>query len=200
ELFARAGSDDLAVVDDRDAIAEPLGLLHVVGRVEQRDAPRLEVSDHLVDALARLRIDADSRFVQQQEPGEMDRAGGHVQPPFHASREARGAIPLAVREAGPFQAAGDGLLEWRADESLIPAERPEILARRQQLVERDLLRNPAAQLGRGRVIRFLAIDAKAARLRTDSANDGAHQRRLARAVGTEQAENLAGAHVETDAV
>ena len=66
ELLRGAERDDAAVVDDRDAVAEPLRLFHVVRRVEERDAPALQLADHGVDPLAGLRIDAHGGLVQQE--------------------------------------------------------------------------------------------------------------------------------------
>ncbi len=55
QALQRVVSDHAAVVEDDDAVAEPLGLLHVVRRVEQRLAAplqRLEVVEDRVDGCA----------------------------------------------------------------------------------------------------------------------------------------------------
>ena len=74
ELFGRPVGHDPAVVDDDDPVAEPLGLLHVVRRVEDRlprVAQRLEA---LEDRVPALRVDAGRRLVEEEDLA--DRGGG----------------------------------------------------------------------------------------------------------------------------
>ncbi len=62
-------ASSLPGVDDRDAIAEPLGFFHVVRRVDDGAAVAVQRLDVLEDLVARLRIDADRRLVEQQQLG-----------------------------------------------------------------------------------------------------------------------------------
>jgi hypothetical protein len=57
------------VVHDDDAIGEALGLFHVMGRIQQRLAARLELFEVVEDRVAALRIDADGGLVEQQDVG-----------------------------------------------------------------------------------------------------------------------------------
>ena len=67
QLPARALGADLALVDDPDAVAEALGLLHVVRRVQDRHALPAQLLDAREDGVAALRVDADRRLVEQQQ-------------------------------------------------------------------------------------------------------------------------------------
>src|SRR5262245_53051160 len=138
ESVFRAGSDDPAMIDDRDAITETGRFLHVVRRVEQRDAPLLELEDPRVDSLARLGVDAHGRLVEQQETGRVDRARGDVEPPLHPARKAVGSLVRSIREPDPREGLLDRPLELVGIEALIAPEGPEVLARREQGIEGDL--------------------------------------------------------------
>ena len=66
QLARRAERDHLAVVDDGDAVAEALRLVHVVGGEQDRAAAGAEL-DHLVPELdAALRVEAGRRLVQEE--------------------------------------------------------------------------------------------------------------------------------------
>ena len=67
ELAARALGEQAAGVEDADAVAEPLGLLHVVGGVEHAGACR-RLGAHLVEQVGPgLWVDADRRLVEQPQ-------------------------------------------------------------------------------------------------------------------------------------
>ena len=152
ELVLGALRDDPSVVDDRDAVAEPLGLFHVVGGVEERHAPGLELSDHAVDALAGLRIHPDGRLVEQEHAGTVDRAGGDVEPPLHPAREPVGLLVGAIGQADPVRGSSR-MAVWSAPPAR-PWYRPNVqrFSRgREQGIEGDLLGNPSPR-GAGAVV------------------------------------------------
>ena len=104
EAGERVAGDDLAVVDDDDAVAQALGLFHVVRGVEQRlaaTAQRLEVVE---DGVAALRIDADGRLVEDQDVGIVDQRGGDVEAPLHAAAEGLRLVAGAVGQADQLRA------------------------------------------------------------------------------------------------
>ena len=72
QLAGRALGDDLAVVDDRDPVAEPLGLVHVMSGQDDRAAAVAEVADHVPELPAGLRVQAGRRLVEEQELGVAD--------------------------------------------------------------------------------------------------------------------------------
>src|SRR5262245_43691940 len=87
DLARRADREDAPFVDDRDAIAEPLRLLHVVGRVEERAALRSQTGERLEDVVARLRVHAGGGLVEDQELGRVEVAGREIEAALHAAGE-----------------------------------------------------------------------------------------------------------------
>lgn len=59
----------MAGVEDPDAVAQPLGLLHVVGGVEDGQALGAQRLDAVEDGSPALRVDADRGLVEDQEAG-----------------------------------------------------------------------------------------------------------------------------------
>ncbi len=59
--------------------------------------------EHLVDALAALRIDADGGLVEQHERRLVQQAAGDVQPALHAAGESFRRLAGAVLEIGPLE-------------------------------------------------------------------------------------------------
>ena len=67
ELGRRADVDDAAVVDDRHAIAEPLGLLHQMRRQEDCLAALANAAHEIPDRAPRLRIEAGRQLVEEHQ-------------------------------------------------------------------------------------------------------------------------------------
>ena len=88
--------DELPVVDDADAVADAVRLLHVVRRVEDRHAARAECADALEDRVPALRIHADRRLVQHEQRRPVQQPGRDVQPAPHAAREGLDPVVAAV--------------------------------------------------------------------------------------------------------
>ena len=63
----RADRDDLAFVDDRDAVAEPLGLLDIVRGQQDGALLVAKGADERVDLVTRLRVETARRLIQEQE-------------------------------------------------------------------------------------------------------------------------------------
>ena len=79
ESAGRVESDDLAGMDDRDPVAESLGLVDVVGREQDRDLVAVaQVSDHLEQLVADARVEADRRLVEEQHLGLGDERAGDL--------------------------------------------------------------------------------------------------------------------------
>ena len=57
------------MVDDRHAVADRLHLFHVVAGVDDDAIGRGERADSLEQEGARLRVDADRRLIEEQDPG-----------------------------------------------------------------------------------------------------------------------------------
>ncbi|RLE19474.1 MAG: hypothetical protein DRJ50_12165, partial [Actinobacteria bacterium] len=67
KITPRALGDDLPFVNDADPVAETLGFLHVVRRVEDGHTFGTEAFHVLEDGVAALRIDPDRRFIEDQQ-------------------------------------------------------------------------------------------------------------------------------------
>ena len=87
EILRRAGGDDLAVIDDRDAIAELFGFFDVVRRQQHGVAVLLHPRDFAVQLAPGLRVEARRRLVEEDELGSV-----------HECQREREPLPLAARE------------------------------------------------------------------------------------------------------
>ena len=61
----RVEREQLALVDDRQAVAELVGFLHVVRRHHDRASLRVQLAQDVPQAEARLRIETDRRLVEE---------------------------------------------------------------------------------------------------------------------------------------
>jgi hypothetical protein len=69
QFGGRALGDDPAAIDDGDAVAEHLGLVHVVGREQDRAAVLAEAAQQVPQLPPRLRVEPGRRLVEEQEVG-----------------------------------------------------------------------------------------------------------------------------------
>src|SRR5690606_26642026 len=76
EAHGRVLDDVAAVVDDGDAVAQPVGLVEVVGGEDDGGAAGGEVRDGVPDFAAPGRVEAGGGFVEEQDLGGQDHAGG----------------------------------------------------------------------------------------------------------------------------
>ena len=90
QLVRRAGDQQLREIDIAD-LAAALGLVHVVGGDEQRDALGRELEEQVPQLAPRDRIDARGRLVEEDHPGLVHERG--------AQREA--LLPAARKLAAP---------------------------------------------------------------------------------------------------
>ena len=103
ELAPGALGLDLSLVDDADAVAEALGLLHVVRRVEHGHPLAREELDALEDRVARLRVHAHGGLVEDEQLGTVEQPDGDVQPSLHAAGVRARQRPGAVGEADELE-------------------------------------------------------------------------------------------------
>ena len=104
----------------------------MVRRQDQRDAFLRELPEHPVDAVAALRVHADRWLVEQDDARVMEDAAGDVEAPAHAAGKLLDRLARPIGQPGALERPIDLLRQIRSRESLQPAERVEILARRQQ--------------------------------------------------------------------
>ena len=87
QLVGRALDDDAAAVDDREPRGEPVGLLQVVRREQDRHQLLARQALDLVPHLrARLGVEAGRRLVEEQHLRAVQQADRDVEPALHAAR------------------------------------------------------------------------------------------------------------------
>jgi hypothetical protein len=188
------------VVDDGHPAAELVGLLHVVGGEEDGLALAVQLLHDLVEGQAALGVEAGGRLVEEEDVGLVHDRPGHHEPLGHAAgqREHRG-VGEAVQLDAVDEAVGGGLGRLARHPEEPPVE-DEVLLHGEAAVERVRLRDDADDpLGLGR--RGDDVDPAhhgAARRRDDPGGQHPGGRRLAGAVGAEQAEDLAAAHRQVE--
>jgi len=85
-IFARtAAGDDFAVVDKGQALAQHVCLEHVVRRQQHRLASRRQARDQRAHFACHLRVEADRRFVHEQDHRVGEEAAGDVEALLHAT-------------------------------------------------------------------------------------------------------------------
>ena len=94
ELGRRTERGELAAGDDRDAVAEVLGLVHRVGREQHRHAALAQVADELPGCGPGVRVHSRGRFVEEDDLGLADQRAGE-----------REALALTAGEAPDGDAA-----------------------------------------------------------------------------------------------
>lgn len=106
-----AVSDDATVVEHDDPIAMMLCLFELMGRENEGDARIIEFGEHFKNAKATLGIDADGRFIEDEDARVVKATTGDVESTLHASREAFDEVMTSIVEAGPGQGPIETLLE-----------------------------------------------------------------------------------------
>jgi len=127
------------LVQDAHAVAEALGLLHVVGGVEHRHALGRERLHRVQDCIAALRVHAHGRLVEHKQRRVVQHAQPDVQPPLHPARVGVGALVPALSQADRVQDAFDPFVQVVSREAVELAEEPQVLPRREVGVDRDFL-------------------------------------------------------------
>ncbi len=92
----RVESEDLAVVHDRDAVAELVRLLHVVGRQHDRLALAVQLAEDLPQREAALRVEPGRGLVHEEHRGAVEDRPCDHEPLRHPARQGMDA------RLGPF--------------------------------------------------------------------------------------------------
>ena len=108
-LARRAGGDDAAAIDDRDPIAELLGLVDVVRGQQHRVAVAFHLRDFGVQFAARLRIEPGRRLVQKDELRVVDERQRDGEPLSLPSRQRVEAGVRLLGRARTAAAVGRGV-------------------------------------------------------------------------------------------
>ena len=87
QLAGRTQRDHLAMIEDRYAVAEALGFVHVVGG-EENGVPRpAEALDHFPQLASRLGIEPRRRLIEEEQLGTAHQSAGDGQPLLLPSRQ-----------------------------------------------------------------------------------------------------------------
>ena len=179
--------------EDGDTVAERLGLLDVMCRQEDRHAIPRHILHERPDAAAHLRVKRDRRLVEEQDARPVQEGAHDEQAPLHAARESPNAIVDDIRELDVAQELLDARAPLCPRHVMQARMKLQVLPDREVLVEVDVLRHDADQGLDAPCImaRVEAVVADDPRRRLCLHRHHADGRRLARAIGAEQAEDLA---------
>src|SRR5690625_2859131 len=202
ELLAAALGLDPAGVDDADAVAEPLGLLHVGGGVEHRHALNGQRLDRLADGVARLRVDADGALDEAEQLGAVDQLDADVETALHPAGELLGRVLGAVGQPDELEDLGGALPQLGAPQPVQPAEEQQVLPGAELGVDGQVLRDEPEPPLRRDLPRPHPLPGHTHLPRVRGEQPGHHgdRRRLARAVGAEEPVGLTRGDVEGHAV
>ena len=188
-------------VQDRHPVAQPLGFLESMGRQEDRDAALAEPVDQLVDTARGDRVQAGGRLVEEEDLRLAEERPRKGDPLAKALGQRAAWIVRAVGEVDGLEGAPDSIARVRHLVQL--GEALEVLDDAQAEVEprrlghdRDAAPDLHAVLGRQRDPGHRG----GAGRRRDERAERPDRRRLAGAIGAEEAEDLATPDVERDIV
>src|SRR5580765_6309764 len=189
--------DQAPEIDDRHAIAQSFRFVHVVRRQQDRAAARAIVDEQFPELAARLRIQPRGGFVEEQQIGVAHERAGNREalflPPGQLPHPA-GAFRLELDQREHVVDAAAAGVEG--------AEQPEGLFDGKLLAELRLLQLDPEARAQAAVVAApptLAQHLDLTFVGCGQAFKDLDRRRLARAVGAEQAEALAAAHFEVEA-
>src|ERR1700676_4631103 len=201
QSLQRVIGNHLPVIDDHNAVAEALGLFHIVRGIDKGLAALLQRLEIVEDGIAALRIDADCRLIEQKNLRIVKQGGRQIQTPLHASAERFHFVAGAIRESDQIQDVVDCLLCLRTGERVKRRKKSQIVAGGKLVIERHVLRDESDfQLDRvGVTLNLLAFDEDFAGIRAQqSCNDG-DGGRFAGSVRSQQADGLSAISAKTDA-
>src|SRR5919107_5376157 len=202
EILAATPGDDIAAVDERYILAERLGLLQVMRRQENGHPTTVEFLDVAPQLVAQLHVHTRRRLVQKEDFGVVNEGPREEHPPLHAARERVGALIALVREPETLQELLRPLAGLLLRHPVVAGVEDKGLLHGQEPVQVDLLggdpddppRLPELAVG------VPAEDLNRAGVGPDEADHAVDKGGLAGAVGPEQAEELAGPHLQRDAI
>ena len=182
---------------------ERLDLAQDVRREQDREVALLhEPAEHREQLLHARRVDGDRRLVEDQDGGLLDQRVGDAEALAHAAGVRLGLAVGGVLEADLVEQLVDPGLRDGPGDAVELGGVAQVLAAREAAVEPDVVGQVAdLALDRERLAgRIQADDADDAAGRLGEAEQHEHGRRLARAVGPQEAEDLAGVDREVERV
>ena len=155
ELGRRALGDDPAAVEQRDPAREPVGLLEVLRRQEDRDAVGDEVADDVPHHPPAPGVEAGRGLVEEDDPRVADERHREVQAPAHAARVGHRGLRGVGDEVEPLEQLGDLAAARLLAQVVEVGHQAQVLLARELAVDRrDLAgeadRGPGPRRARGR--------------------------------------------------
>ena len=187
-------------MDDRDAVAEPLCFLEVMGGDQDRQiAACPQARDHVEQLVADPRVEADGRLVEEQDNRLRDERAGDLEPAALTPAVAADGTVDQLRETERFGQLTDPTSGARAPK---PRVELEILVSREGPIDDRLLEYDAADAAREQRVAgdVVAADRRSSRGRDDRRGEHSDRGRLAGTVGAKQSEHLAGVDLKVDAL
>ena len=200
ELGQRAGGDHASLVDDRDAVAQPLHLAQEVRVEEDGRAPVAGLADDRADVVAAHGVQRGRGLVEDHQRRVAEERRREPQALLHPLGEAAG--PVAVPPGQPDQrqhpvhlgaaARGRQAREARVQVQHLAGGQPGLVAEQLRQVPDPPACVPVAQRA--------AQHGPAPARRPGQAEQQLDGRRLAGAVGAQEAEHLARRHADVERV
>ncbi len=136
ELVAGALGDDLAVVDNRDAVGELVGLVQVLGGQQHGGARGHQRAHDLPNLVAAARVQTGGGFVEEDQLGGDHDAGRDVDPPPHATGIGLHLPSASFGQTERVEQLGRPRLGRRPRVAPQPGEQHEVVHARQVFVDR----------------------------------------------------------------
>ena len=187
---------DLALLHQEELVGDLQRHVRVLLDHEDGDAVAVQLLDDVEDPLDDQRRQAHRRFIHHQELGPAHQCARHRQHLLLAARQRAGGLGPAFFQGGEPR---EQRLEVAGDRGMVAAQigaGSQVFGHRHLRKHQPVLRHQgdaAADDAIGRLAdQLVAVEAHRAAPRPQDAGDGVHQRRLAGAVGPEQAGDAAG--------
>jgi hypothetical protein len=202
ELGRRPLGDDPSLVDDGEHLGQAVGLLEVLGGQQHGGAVVDERLDHLPQVVAALGVEPGGGLVEEEDARAGHQRGSEVEASTHPARVRLEGTVGGVRQPELVEQGGDPIAHDRPAEVVEPTDHREVLAPGQVLVDRRVLAGQADERAYHRrfVDDVVAEDPGRAAVRPQDGGEDPDRCRLARAVGSEQAEDGRLFDGEADAV
>ena len=190
------------MIHDGHAIAQLVGLFHVMRGDQDRLALTMELAQYLPERQPALRVEAGGGFVEEQHLWPMHDGARDHQPLRHTARQRHDGSRRAVRQTHPLEKLlrfAPGVVLGHPEIATVELE---VLEDRHRAIEGVGLRDDTDDLlGDGRAGDHVdAPDCGATAGRRHACREHPDRRRLSRAVRSEQSEDLAGVYAEVEPV
>jgi hypothetical protein len=200
ELVGVALGDHHPVVDDRDVVGEPVGLVQVLGGEQDGGSGGNAVLDHLPEAQPAAGVEAGRGLVEEDHGRAGDERGGQVQAAAHASGVGLDRSVGGVQQVEALEEVRGSRLRLALGQVVEASDHDEVLGARQVLVDRRVLAGEAdPRPQRSRVVDHVETgDPGATAVGREERGQDPDRRRLAGAIRAQQAEHGAGLDRQVD--